>query len=42
LLDKQQETAVYRSCFDEVRAEALDRDKSLNLLDSIAGQYKPK
>jgi transcriptional regulator with XRE-family HTH domain len=42
LLDKRQETAVYRSCFDEMRAEALDRDKSLNLLDAIADQYKPR
>ncbi|MFG1998295.1 helix-turn-helix domain-containing protein [Spirillospora sp. NPDC048911] len=42
LLDKRQETAVYRACFDEVRAEALDRDKSLSVLAAIADGYKIK
>ncbi|MFB4302035.1 helix-turn-helix domain-containing protein [Actinomadura sp. NTSP31] len=40
LLDKRQETAAYRSCFDEVRGEALDRDASVNLLAAIADEYR--
>jgi transcriptional regulator with XRE-family HTH domain len=40
MLDKRQETAVYRSCFDELRAEALDQDKSRNVLESIADEFK--
>lgn len=42
LLDKRQETLVYRSCFDEIRGEALDRDASLSLLSDIADEYKIK
>ncbi|GAA2129755.1 helix-turn-helix domain-containing protein [Actinomadura napierensis] len=42
LLDKRQETAAYRSCFDEVRGEALDRDASVNLLAAIADEYRMK
>jgi hypothetical protein len=40
LLDKRQETRAYRSCFDEIRGEALDRDASLKLLADIADEYK--
>ena len=40
LLDKRQETLAYRSCFDEIRGEALDRVASLELLAAIADEYK--